>query len=98
VHVQIDYTKPATEGFEARDAATVTVGGKNIAHELVERGYASVVRHRKDDEDRSATYDTLLQLEQAYSIPFLCFSQLVHKHRQWGSIRARTQNSQVKGS
>lgn len=65
VHVQIDYTKPATEGFEARDAATVTLGGKNIAHDLVERGYATVIRHRKDDDDRSSTYDTLLELEQA---------------------------------
>jgi len=66
VHVQIDYTKPASEGFGARDAATVTISGKNIAHELVERGYATVIRHRKDDEDRSPSYDTLLELEQTY--------------------------------
>jgi staphylococcal nuclease domain-containing protein 1 len=64
VHVQIDYTKPASEGFGARDAATVTLNGKNIAHDLVEKGYATVIRHRKDDEDRSPTYDTLLELEQ----------------------------------
>jgi staphylococcal nuclease domain-containing protein 1 len=64
VHVLVDYTKPATEGFEARDAATVTLSGKNVAQELVERGYATVIRHRKDDEDRSSTYDALLELEQ----------------------------------
>lgn len=64
VKVSIDGKKPASEGFEEREVATVTVGGKNIALALVEAGYASVVRHRRDDDDRSPDYDALLLAEE----------------------------------
>lgn len=64
VKVVIDGKKPASEGYEERDVATVTVGGKNAALMLVEAGYASVIRHRKDDEDRSSDYDSLLLAEE----------------------------------
>lgn len=37
----------------------------NIAEQLVEKGLASVVRHRRDDEDRSPDYDKLMAAEQA---------------------------------
>jgi hypothetical protein len=37
----------------------------NIAEQLVEKGLASVVRHRRDDEDRSSDYDKLMAAEQA---------------------------------
>jgi hypothetical protein len=33
---------------------------------LVENGWTSVIRHRKDDEDRSPIYDELLAAEEAY--------------------------------
>jgi staphylococcal nuclease domain-containing protein 1 len=65
VKVTIDGKKPATEGYEARDVATVVHGNTNIALYLVEAGYASVIRHRQDDEDRSPEYDALLAAEEA---------------------------------
>jgi len=76
----------------------VTLGGKNIAHELVERGYATVVRHRKDDEDRSSSYDTLLELEQTYPPPFIGLLIPVHKRKQRECIQAKIQNLQVNES
>ncbi|OAP57079.1 hypothetical protein AYL99_09192 [Fonsecaea erecta] len=65
VKVSIDGKKPASEGFEEREVATVTVGGKNVALALVEAGYASVIRHRRDDDDRSPDYDALLLAEES---------------------------------
>ena len=39
---------------------------RSIAEQLVEKGLASVVRHRRDDEDRSPDYDKLMAAEQTY--------------------------------
>lgn len=39
---------------------------RNIAEQLIEKGLASVVRHRRDDEDRSPDYDKLMAAEQVY--------------------------------
>ncbi|EEP78919.1 conserved hypothetical protein [Uncinocarpus reesii 1704] len=64
VKVTIDGKKPATEGFEEREVATVMAGNTNVAIALVEAGYASVIRHRRDDDDRSPDYDSLLQVEE----------------------------------
>ncbi|KAL0937382.1 tudor domain-containing protein [Colletotrichum truncatum] len=64
VRVSIDGSKPAADGFEARDVATVTEKGKNIGLLLVEEGYATVIRHRKDDTDRSPNYDELLAAQE----------------------------------
>ena len=44
--------------------ATVTQNNKNVALMVVENGWASVIRHRRDDEDRSPIYDELLVAEQ----------------------------------
>lgn len=38
--------------------------GRNVAEVVIEKGYASVVRHRRDDEDRSSDYDKLMAAEQ----------------------------------
>lgn len=65
VKVTIDGKKPPSEGFEEREVATVLVNGKNVALTLVEAGYASVIRHRRDDPDRSPDYDQLLLAEEA---------------------------------
>lgn len=65
VKVTIDGKKPPSEGFEEREVATVVLNGKNIALQLVEAGYASVIRHRRDDTDRSPDYDQLLLAEEA---------------------------------
>jgi staphylococcal nuclease domain-containing protein 1 len=64
VKVSIDGSKPASDGFEAKDVATVTEKGKNIGLALVEAGYASVIRHRKDDTDRASNYDDLLAAQE----------------------------------
>ncbi|KAI9753075.1 MAG: hypothetical protein M4579_005347 [Chaenotheca gracillima] len=65
VRVNIDATRPAQDGFDAREMATVTYNDKNVALLLVENGWASAVRHRRDDEDRSPIYDELLIAEEA---------------------------------
>lgn len=65
VKVTIDGKKPATEGYEEREVATVIHGNTNVALALVEAGYASVIRHRQNDEDRSPDYDALLAAEEA---------------------------------
>ncbi|PPJ50277.1 hypothetical protein CBER1_04885 [Cercospora berteroae] len=65
VKVVIDGKRPATDGYDEREMATVTQGGKNVALLLAENGYASVIRHRMDDADRSPIYDELLAAEEA---------------------------------
>ncbi|KAI0440302.1 putative transcription factor [Xylaria telfairii] len=64
VKVSVDGSKPATEEFEARDVATVTEKGKNINIALVQDGWCSVIRHRKDDTDRAPNYDELLAAQE----------------------------------
>ena len=64
VRVNVDGTKPASEGYEEREVATITVNNKNVALMLVEAGYASVIRHRREDPDRSPDYDALLAAEE----------------------------------
>eukprot|EP01137_Pigoraptor_chileana_P032464 Opistho-2@21860 len=63
VKVEVDYVKPASDGFPERIAATVTMDGVNISEALVSKGYATVLRHRADDEQRSKKYDELLVAE-----------------------------------
>lgn len=36
----------------------------NVSEQLIERGLATVLRHRRDDEDRSAELDKLIAAEQ----------------------------------
>lgn len=64
VKVSIDGSKPASDGFEAKEVATITDKGKNVGLQLVEAGWASVIRHRKDDTDRSPIYDELLAAQE----------------------------------
>ncbi|KLJ06212.1 hypothetical protein EMPG_10361 [Blastomyces silverae] len=65
VKVKIDGKRPASEGYEEREVGTVISGNTNMALALVQAGYASVIRHRRDDDDRSPEYDALLQAEEA---------------------------------
>ena len=37
---------------------------RNIAEQLIDKGLATAVRHRRDDEDRSSDYDKLMAAEQ----------------------------------
>ncbi|CAO3596818.1 unnamed protein product [Absidia cylindrospora] len=63
VHVVVDYKKPAQDGFEAKDCATIMVGNNDVAQQLLEKGLATAIRHRKDDDNRSHHYDQLLIAE-----------------------------------
>lgn len=63
VKVSVNGKKPANEGYEEREVATVFQGNVNVGLALVEAGYASVIRHRMDDDDRSPDYDSLLAAE-----------------------------------
>ncbi|KAG1459114.1 hypothetical protein G6F56_006235 [Rhizopus delemar] len=64
VHAVIDYHKPAQDGFEAKDCATITQGSQNVSEQLVLRGLATVIRHKKDDDNRARCYDQLLIAEK----------------------------------
>ncbi|GLB37511.1 putative tudor domain containing protein [Lyophyllum shimeji] len=66
VKVHIDFVRPREGEFEERECATVHYGGQNanVAQQLIEKGLASIVRHKRDDEDRSSEYDKLIAAEQ----------------------------------
>lgn len=60
----MDGKRPPQDGFDEREMATITFNEKNVGLLMVENGYASVIRHRRDDEDRSPIYDELLAAEE----------------------------------
>lgn len=64
VRLSIDGSRPATEEYDARDVATVTLGDKNIGLLMVEEGWCTVIRHRRDDTDRAPNYDELLAAQE----------------------------------
>ncbi|KAI0029095.1 hypothetical protein K488DRAFT_80365 [Vararia minispora EC-137] len=66
VRVTVDFIRPREGEYEEREAATVRYGNQqsNIAEQLIEKGLAAVVRHKRDDEDRSPDYDKLMAAEQ----------------------------------
>jgi len=60
VRLSIDGSRPATEEYDAKEVATITLNDKNIGLLLVQEGWCSVIRHRRDDTDRAPNYDELL--------------------------------------
>jgi staphylococcal nuclease domain-containing protein 1 len=65
VRVSIDGSRPAVsnadgQSYDAKDVATVLFNDKNIGLLLVQDGWASVIRHKRDDPDRAPNYDELL--------------------------------------
>lgn len=64
MRVTVDGKRPAQDGYDEREMATVIFNSKNVALGLVEAGYCSVIRHRREDEDRSPIYDELLAAEE----------------------------------
>lgn len=66
VHVHVDFVKPKEGDFDEKECVTVKYGGAqvNVAEQLVEKGLATVLRHRRDDEDRSPELDKLVVAEQ----------------------------------
>ena len=65
VRLSIDGTRPATGEYEAKEVATITLNDKNIGLLLVQEGWCSVIRHRRDDTDRAPNYDELLAAQEA---------------------------------
>jgi staphylococcal nuclease domain-containing protein 1 len=64
VRLSIDGSRPATGEYEAKEVATVTYNDKNIGLLLVQEGWCSVVRHKRDDPDRAPNYDELLAAQE----------------------------------
>jgi len=52
-------------GISCLSGSLMTLLRSNISEQLIEKGLASVVRHKRDDEDRSPDYDKLMAAEQA---------------------------------
>lgn len=64
VRLSIDGSRPATGEFDAKDVATVSEKDKNIGLLLVQEGWCSVIRHKRDDTDRAPNYDDLLAAQE----------------------------------
>jgi staphylococcal nuclease domain-containing protein 1 len=64
VRLSIDGSRPATEEYDAKEVATITLNDKNIGLQLVQEGWCSVIRHRRDDTDRAPNYDELLAAQE----------------------------------
>lgn len=64
IRFHIDGKRPAQDAYGEKEMATVTIADKNVALLLVENGYASVVRHRQTDDDRSPIWDALAAAEE----------------------------------
>ncbi len=71
VNVGIDYMRAlpnsATGETERIFASVLEGGANNVAIALVANGFATVMKHRQDDQDRSLYYDDLIQAEAAAS-------------------------------
>ncbi|KAF9793381.1 transcription factor [Thelephora terrestris] len=67
VKVTIDFIRPKEGEFEERECATVRYANHNtnVAEQLIDKGLAGVVRHKRDDEDRSPDFDKLVAAEHA---------------------------------
>ena len=64
VRLSIDGSRPATDDYDAKEVATITLNDKNIGLQLVQEGWCSVIRHRRDDTDRAPNYDELLAAQE----------------------------------
>jgi staphylococcal nuclease domain-containing protein 1 len=62
-NVTVESVRPKSDQFEQRELVSIEIQGKNIALALIETGNATVIRHRKGDEDRSPIWDELLEKE-----------------------------------
>lgn len=65
VILSIEAIRPQSEQFDERALVTMktTQDNHNIALTLVDSGYATVIRHRKEDQDRSPIWDELMETE-----------------------------------
>ncbi|KAL7307029.1 hypothetical protein TKK_0000774 [Trichogramma kaykai] len=63
VKAVVDYVQPARDNFPEKTCCTVTIGKVNVAEAMVSKGYATVVRYRQNDDQRSSHYNDLLVAE-----------------------------------
>jgi staphylococcal nuclease domain-containing protein 1 len=63
VNIVVDYVKPAQDQYPERICCTVTCEGMNIAEALINKGYVTCLKHGKNDDQRSSSYDDLLTAE-----------------------------------
>lgn len=64
VRMSIDGSRPAADGYDAKEVATITLNDTNIGLLLVQEGWCSVIRHKRDDPDRAPNYDELLAAQE----------------------------------
>ncbi len=64
IRMSIDGTRPASGEYDAKEVATITLNDKNINLLLVQEGWCSVIRHRREDTDRAPNYDELLAAQE----------------------------------
>jgi hypothetical protein len=57
--------KSVSRGYTLNDLTPRFTSVSNIAEQLIDKGLASVVRHKRDDEDRSPDFEKLVAAEQA---------------------------------
>ena len=82
VTFQVDYIQPPSENYPGKTCITVHVNKKNISEKLVENGLATVIRHKKEDTNRSAFLFELLEAERIASEKKVgIFSSLVPTQR-----------------
>nr|CAG4651604.1 EOG090X01F7 [Triops cancriformis] len=63
IDVTVDYVQPPANNFPEKVCCTVLIGGSNVADAMVQKGLATVIRYRQDDDARSSHYDDLLAAE-----------------------------------
>uniref|UniRef100_A0A182IT17 Staphylococcal nuclease domain-containing protein 1 n=1 Tax=Anopheles atroparvus TaxID=41427 RepID=A0A182IT17_ANOAO len=55
----LDYVAPARDNYPEKFCYTVRLGDLNVAEAMLEKGLATVINYRQDDEQRSPEYDKL---------------------------------------
>uniref|UniRef100_A0AC35TZH4 Staphylococcal nuclease domain-containing protein n=1 Tax=Rhabditophanes sp. KR3021 TaxID=114890 RepID=A0AC35TZH4_9BILA len=64
VKVIVDYVQPKSDQYPEKTCATILLDKENVGESLVKKGLAKVLRHKKDDENRSSQYDLLITAEK----------------------------------
>lgn len=62
--ISIDGIREKTENFDERPVVSIIMNdGSNISENIVKDGWATVIRHKRGDDDRSPVWDKLIELE-----------------------------------
>eukprot|EP00730_Choanoeca_flexa_P019685 TRINITY_DN9622_c0_g1_i1.p2 TRINITY_DN9622_c0_g1~~TRINITY_DN9622_c0_g1_i1.p2 ORF type:complete len:879 (+),score=258.12 TRINITY_DN9622_c0_g1_i1:2861-5497(+) len=63
VDVTLDYINPANNGYPEKHCCTVVVDKINVSEALISKGFATALRHKSEDDQRSSAYDDLMAAE-----------------------------------